>query len=86
MTVEHGFQHTDTDELSNAPARIDVRRKISTQWNRADLSSVGDCERLKDTPRDPTQDLSGEQSVHTLRSEENGCEAGDENKAGHDGL
>jgi len=65
----------DTNQLTKAPAGVDVRRQIATKSHGADLRSVGDGEGLEHTPRNTTQNLSYLKMDDVLRREEDGCES-----------
>lgn len=84
--AEHGSNHADSNQLSQAPAEVDVRRQISAQRDGADFRSICDCQSLEDSPRDTTQDLADKERLDVGSREEDGDQADDSDKAAHHGL
>lgn len=83
VTGKHRLDHTNTDELTETPADVDVGSQVTTQGNGDDFRGVGDGECLEDTPWNTGQNLANLEGNDGLRSEENGDEAGQE-REGHD--
>lgn len=84
--IQHGVNHTDTDNLTQAPAEVDVGGEITAEGDRADLGGVGDGDGLENTPRDSTQNFGDDESLDVLGGEEDGDEAGKEDEAGEESF
>jgi hypothetical protein len=82
--VQHSLDDTATNDLAQAPAKVDVCSQVASESDGADLGRVGDGQGLEDAPRDPAQDLGDLQVNDGLRCEEDSDETADQHKAGHD--
>lgn len=73
--IDETLEHTGRNELSDAPAEVDVGGKVSTNGERSHLGGVGGTSRGKDTPWDTAQKLTDKHNLDA-RGEED-----DEDKA-----
>jgi hypothetical protein len=74
-TLKHGLDNTDSDELSPTPAEVAICCEIATKRHGADFGSVRDGDRHENTPWDSREDLTGQQRLDIVRSEEDGGDA-----------
>lgn len=86
VALQHGEDDSDANLLAETPAEVDVGGEVASEGDGTDFGGVGDGEGLEDAPGDSAQDLGDQQGFYIGRSEEDGCEGGDEDEACHDGF
>lgn len=86
IPINHTLDHTDTDQLSQSPAEVDIGREVPTQRNRTHLRSIGDGQCLKNTPRNTGQNFRSQQRLDIRGGEEDGGPRCDQNETSHDSI
>lgn len=71
IPIEHRLDHSNSDELSKTPAKVDISGEVSAERNRTDLGRISDGESLEDTPWNTTENLGSQQRFNVLRGEKN---------------
>jgi len=64
---------------------VDIGCQITSKSDRAHLGSICDCQGLEDAPWDAGKNVTDEENLNTLSSEENRRESSDESQTGEDG-
>jgi hypothetical protein len=75
ISVNHGMNDSDTDLLTESPAKVDICREISSKGNRTNFRGICDADGLENAPWDTTEDFGSQQGLHVLRHEEQSDES-----------
>lgn len=86
IPIDHTLDHTDTDQLSQSPAEIDVGREVSTQRHRTHLRSIGDGQCLKHSPGNTSQNFRSQQRLDVRGGEEDGGPRRDQDETSHNSI
>ena len=78
ISRKHRSNNSNSNDLSQTPAEIDICRQVSTKSNRAHLGSVSNRKCLENSPWDTTENLGNQEMYNRLSGEEDCGEPSDQ--------